>query len=84
MTHNLKHRIRKMEQTAEDSYFEQNDVQNISNKRMVRIMNWIYTKGILPNATADQKEMSRLVAKIVCRHERLTDDERSWMASRQK
>ena len=57
------------------------DTGSLNAKEIARILNYIHMRGLRPNATANQREASRLVAKKFFRGEKLTEDEQSWMVS---
>lgn len=86
MTGNLHRRLDNLDsQIEERKSLPTKDFASLSAKEIARILNYIHFRGLRPNATENQREGSRLVAKMFFRGEKLTEDERSWMASlRQK
>lgn len=82
MTGNLRRRLDNLDnQIEERRSVPEKDFGSLSPKEIARILNYIHFRGLRPNATANQREASRLVAKKFFRGEKLTEDEQSWMAS---
>jgi hypothetical protein len=65
MTGNLRRRLDNLDsQIEERRSVPKKDIGSLSVKELVRIANWIYIRGLRPDATEKQKEGSRVIAKM--------------------
>lgn len=65
MTGNFHRRMDKLDNRIEErSIVGTNDREPMSPKRIARIFNWVYTKGLQSTATDAEKEASRRVGEM--------------------
>jgi len=65
MTGNFHRRMDKLDNRIEErNMVATKDREPMSPKRIARIFNWVYNKGLQPNATDKEKEASRKVVEM--------------------